>query len=299
MKNIMAGQYIPLRSKIESGFAIYQAHRRGDFSNPAADIAYHRSLLVDLAKYTNISIRAARTLDLGCGQKATQTALFHADGANATGIDVEVPTFKFGIGAFFQTLQRHGAERAFKSLARHVLFDGRFFSELSRLYGQPVSFEQLDVHIMDATATSFDDSTFDFVSSMAVFEHISDVPAAVQELNRILKPGGIAVITPHLFPSLSGGHCLEWLHPDQMPAKNVEPWDHLRDNLHPAGAYMNHMKLSEYRDIFRTLLNVVDEQVTREGEHYLAPQLEAELLKKGYSREDLLTRTVTFFARKK
>jgi SAM-dependent methyltransferase len=299
MKTIMAGQYIPLRSKIESGLAIYRAHRRGDFSNASHDIAYHRELIGYLEKYTGAAVNAARILDLGCGQTATQTALFHADGAKVTGIDVEVPTFAFGLGTFVRTLRLNGPERALKSLARHVLFDARFFGDLSKNYGREVSFKNLDVRVMDASAMEFHDSTFDFVASMAVFEHISDVPGALRELNRVLRPGGIAVITPHLFPSLSGGHCLEWLSPDLKAAPNVEPWDHLRKNEHPAGAYMNHMKLKEYRDHFRSALDVVEEKITTEGERYLTPELEAELTAKGYTREDLLTRTITFFARKK
>lgn len=299
MKTIMAGQYIPLRSKIESGLEIYRAHRRGDFSNPSHDIAYHRELIGYLEKYTGTSVSAARILDLGCGQTATQTALFQADGATVTGIDVEVPTFAFGIGTFIRTLRLNGPERALKSLARHVLFDGRFFRELSKHYGKEASFKHLDVRVMDATAMEFRDSTFDFVASMAVFEHISDVPGALRELNRVLKAGGIAVVTPHLFPSLSGGHCLQWLAPDLKAAANVEPWDHLRKNKHPAGAYLNRMKLQEYREHFHRILDVVEEKTTTEGERYLTPELEAELTAKGYTRADLLTRTITFFARKK
>lgn len=241
----------------------------------------------------------ARILDLGCGQTATQTALFAADGATATGIDIEIPTFSMGPRTFVRTLRRNGPERAFKSLARHMLFDGRLFRGLSREYGKAVTFDTLDVRVMDATAMDFADSTFDFVDSMAVFEHISDVPAAVRELNRVLKPGGIAVITPHLFPSLSGGHNLEWLWPDEQPGESVPPWDHLRDNRYPAGAYMNKMKLAEYRQHFHAGLDVVDEALVVEGERYLTPALEAELGASGYAREDLLTRTITFFARKK
>jgi hypothetical protein len=121
----------------------------------------------------------------------------------------------------------------------------------------------------------------------------------VREVNRVLRPGGIAVITPHLFPSLSGGHNLEWIWPDRQAAVNVEPWDHLRRNQHPAGAYMNRMKLGEYREHFGAEMKVIDESLFVEGARYLTPEIEAELGAKGYTREDLLTRTVTFFARKR
>ena len=43
----------------------------------------------------------------------------------------------------------------------------------------------------------------------------------------------------------------------------------------------------------------VVQQLVVEGERHLTPELEAELGAKGYTREDLLTRTVTFLARKK
>ncbi len=62
---------------------------------------------------------------------------------------------------------------------------------------------------------------------------------------------------------------------------------------------MNKLKIDDYRDVFRSEMDVVDEQVVVEGERLLTPELRDELGRKGYSREDLLTRTITFYARKK
>ena len=69
----------------------------------------------------------------------------------------------------------------------------------------------------------FEDSTFDFVHSMAVFEHIDDVPGAVRELNRVLKPGGIAVITPHLFASLQADITWSGSGPTSEEATRLSP----------------------------------------------------------------------------
>jgi len=44
----------------------------------------------------------------------------------------------------------------------------------------------------------FEDNTFDVVVSDQVFEHVQDYPAALSEIKRILKPGGMGV---HVFPS--------------------------------------------------------------------------------------------------
>ena len=298
MKSAMTTR-LPLRSKFESGLAILRSHRSGEFSNAPGSVRQYRALRGYLEQYAGVPLKGARVLDMGCGQTATMSLLFRAEGAHVTGIDIEVPTLRMGPGTFAEVWRRNGAERAFKSLARHLLFDGQFFHELAQELGRPVPIDGLDLRIMDATHMEFEDSTFDFVHSMAVFEHIDDVPGAVRELNRVLKPGGIAVITPHLFASLSGGHNLEWLRPDERGSDRVEPWDHLRGNRHPANAFMNKLKLSEYQAAFREIMEVVQEQSVVEGEYYLTKELEAELTAIGYSREDLLTRTVTFFARKR
>jgi len=44
----------------------------------------------------------------------------------------------------------------------------------------------------------FDDNTFDFIFSNQVLEHVQDYSAALEEMKRVLKPGGISL---HVFPS--------------------------------------------------------------------------------------------------
>jgi SAM-dependent methyltransferase len=290
---------LPLRSKLESGLAIFRAHRRGEFSNAPGSVSDYRELVGYLERYAGVPVKGARVLDIGCGQTGTLSLLFRAEGAHVTGIDIEVPTLRMGLRTFAEVWHRNGAERAFKSLVRHLLFDSKFIRELGQELGRPVPIDGLDLQVMDASRMEFEDSTFDFVHSMAVFEHIDDVRRAILELNRVLKPSGIAVITPHLFASLSGGHNLEWLWPDEQGSDKVDPWDHLREKRHPANTFMNELRLSEYQSAFREIMEVVDEQLIVEGAHYLTKELEAELTAAGYSREDLLTRTVTFFARKR
>ncbi len=53
----------------------------------------------------------------------------------------------------------------------------------------------------------FPDGFFDVVTSNQVFEHVTDLDAVLDEINRVLKPGGV---TLHLFPSrdvMREGHC--------------------------------------------------------------------------------------------
>jgi SAM-dependent methyltransferase len=239
-------------------------------------------------------------LEIGCGQRAAQTMLFTADGAQVIGIDAEVPTFAMDLKILSRIVRVNGLERAAKSLARHLLFDFPFFSELSRQYGKALPPPGVEVRLMDAASLDFPDNSFDFIFSTLVFEHIADVPAAVAELNRTLKPDGLAWINIHLFGSLSGGHHKEWTNPRTGRPRRVPPWDHLLENRHPADYSLNRLRLADYRRIFEARLHLVEESRVTEGEEFLTPALEKRLIQqKDYTREDLLTREAAFWCRKR
>jgi len=42
---------------------------------------------------------------------------------------------------------------------------------------------------------AFEDAFFDYVTMLAVVEHLDDVPAAFEEVRRVLKPGGSFILT--------------------------------------------------------------------------------------------------------
>jgi len=295
----MSSQKIPLRARIESSLSLLQTHRKERVQNAKNVVADHRILMGYLTKYLGLPVEQTRILEIGCGQTAIQTALFHTDGARVTGIDVEVPTFRMGFFLLLQVMRSNGFERALKSLARHLLFDKRYFGEVSKEYGKPIHFEGIDTRIMDATGMAFGERSFDFIFSRSVLEHVEDVESAVKEVNRVLSTEGIAVITVHLFPSLSGGHSAEWGDPDRAPSRRVPPWDHLRDNRFPQNTYLNKLKITDYRHIFYGNTGVLNEQTLRGGEKVLTAELEEELGSKGYTREDLLTSTIIFCIRKR
>ena len=57
----------------------------------------------------------------------------------------------------------------------------------------------LQYQVEDALRLSYSDNSFDLITSVDVIEHVGDPERMVQEISRVLKPGGIALIT---FPSL-------------------------------------------------------------------------------------------------
>jgi SAM-dependent methyltransferase len=298
-KTSMADQPIGIWNRFVSSRNILRAYRKGQFGNAEKDAKHHETLCGTLKEYAGVPLKEARILDIGCGQMAQQVAMFSADGARITGIDIEIPTYRMNPKVFFESLKQNGFERAVKSLVRHALFDGGFIKDLSRVYGMPIPFTNLDCKIMSALALQFPDEHFDFVFSDCVFEHIENVPKAIQELNRVLKKTGIARITIHLFSSLSGGHNLDWSNPDTAPSKTVPPWDHLLENNYPANAFLNKLRLGQFRHMFRDGMSLVKEQTAQQGAGLLTEEFFSFLSAKGYTREDLLTHAVTFICRKK
>jgi len=58
----------------------------------------------------------------------------------------------------------------------------------------------------NVTALPFREASFDLVTSVAAFEHFLDVPRVIDELHRVVRPGGLVWACIHLFSSPSGGH---------------------------------------------------------------------------------------------
>ncbi len=77
---------------------------------------------------------------------------------------------------------------------------------------------------MNATSLKFPDAFFDAVLSISTFEHISDVSAALAEVDRVLKPGGWALISFEPIWSCSYGH---HLHHFGSCSDLIPPWSHL------------------------------------------------------------------------
>src|SRR2546426_995789 len=112
-----------------------------------------------------------RVLDYGCGQGEVVAA------GLKRGLDIYGTDVFYGGG--------HGQREA---VARRGLLDTRVFE-------------------MNHGKMPFDDGFFDFVFHNQVFEHVPDLDQVLQEIRRVLKPGGVML---SLFPSrdvLREGHC--------------------------------------------------------------------------------------------
>jgi arsenite methyltransferase len=103
-----------------------------------------------------------RVLDIGCGPGFLTGEVAAEVGPNgwASGVDISESVL---------------------AVARH------------RSAGQPYA-AWIDFTEGDAIALPFPDASFDAAVATQVYEYVRDVPAALAELNRVLRPGGRAVI---------------------------------------------------------------------------------------------------------
>jgi SAM-dependent methyltransferase len=231
-----------------------------------------------------------RVLDLGCGGRAGVVLALHTLGVPVTGIDYDVVAPRPSLSNWAKIARQNGIERALKTVGRQLLFDTSYYRRVQRILGKKLRWDALDVRTMDARHLEFDDGAFSFVFSAAVFEHISDIDRATAELRRVLRPGGYAYILTHLFPSLSGGHALDWADPDEAPRVEtpVPPWDHLRKQLHPAHVYLNKLRADDYIKAFGQCFEIAQHEYITEGFDLLTPELRAEL--SDWTEDDLTRR---------
>jgi SAM-dependent methyltransferase len=77
---------------------------------------------------------------------------------------------------------------------------------------------------MDAEALPFEAGQFDLIVSLSTFEHFFDGAKVLQEMHRVLRPGGSALISFQPVWTSSYGHHLHHVEP---VAALIPPWAHL------------------------------------------------------------------------
>ena len=256
------------------------------------------SLAEGLQRRGLIEMDQLRVLDIGCGDRAPVALLFAAHGAEVSAIDL-LPVRLGGRRPLMPILMlfESGPAAAMRLLVRDLAHTYFYWRELSLLAGRDLPFSAVDLYEMDAEKLLFTDESFDVVVSSAVWEHIRDVRAATREVNRVLRPGGRAVIQAAHFPSLGGGHHAEWHSLDPNNARTVRPWDHVRAGALPLPLFCNRWRAEQFREVFESELNLQDWELGKpEGHAFLTDELRAEL--GDYDDQELLVSSATAWALK-
>ena len=246
-----------------------------------------------------------RTLEVGFGARPWALIALLGMGADAWGVDVEVPVLD-GSRAELSAIRRaNGWERALKSGVRHALFDRReqraMRAELERRgWTRPAPRERFIV--ADASELRWEADDLDLIVSEDVFEHIppEGLEKLVPTMAGWLRPDGLALVCPNVFTGITGGHQLDWNRfsfTQPSPRRHTPPWDHLRGRTQPANTYLNGLSRADYRELFSPSFEIVEEIVKLPdlGRELLTDAVRAEL--RAWPEEELFSNQVLFVLR--
>lgn len=260
------------------------------------DYAFFKNLVNVIEKHLKKRVSDCSILEIGCGQRFPITLLLNTIGAKIIGIDADYIDPNFSFKKLVNIFKHNGFERLIKTLIRHIFYDKAYYKNISRQFGKTLIFKNIDIRLMDVCSLNFTSNIFDCIFSNAVFEHLYDVNKACEEISRVIKNGGLIYISIDLFPSLSGGHNLEWTYLDNIHNNKVPPWDHLRNNLYPSHVFLNKFSERDYLEIFKKYFTILDISYDYEGEDYLTEEILEEL--HNFSKDDLLKRNIKVIMQK-
>lgn len=100
--------------------------------------------------------------------------------------------------------------------APESFFENTFRSKFGSYETADIEMDGVD-HIVDLQSLPFDSGTYDLVYASHVLEHVRDDHAAIAEIRRILKPGGLAVLPV----PLAGDTTIEYPTPNPLESMHV------------------------------------------------------------------------------
>jgi SAM-dependent methyltransferase len=230
--------------------ALYRIKRRdvpGQVAVVAARLQQADREVVDLL---GAPLEGGDVLVIGPGQQLSEMIYWSQHRNRVVGIDLDPYPSDPSPVDYLRMLRNDGLIRTAKTLGRRLTgIDRAYRRELRRQidhHGQG----RTTVRSMDAGRTTFDDASFDLAYSRSVFEHLRDPGAAIEEIGRVLRPGGVAHIELHLYTSDSGVHDARIFAGDR---EELPYWSHLRpahaERVRP-NSYLNELRLHEWEALF-------------------------------------------------
>lgn len=300
---------LPLSRKLGEGLQLFGEYRRRARGGYAFDSLFEDAAEYDrlLRRYAGIGLGEARVFEIGFGARPYRQMVLHSMGVDARGVDAEVPILDGRAAEFIAMIRRNGAERAAKSVLRHLLFDRgerRALAATIRRHGYAPRLDSARLIIDDAGGLELPASSLDLVFSEDVFEHVrrDGLERLVPRMATWLRPGGLALIRPNIFTGIVGGHLLEWSRASLSEGdrrRRSEPWEHLRKRRLAANTYLNEMTRAQYRELFERSFEILEEQVAQPdlGRGYLDERARADLV--AWPDEELFSNQTLFVLRKR
>jgi SAM-dependent methyltransferase len=229
---------------------LYRLHAQDLEQRVRNSIEDARRVQARLEDRFGIQLRGLKMLEIGPGQFLGQLTYF-ATRNEVVGIDRDIIVQGFKPLSYVHMLSSNGPSRTLKTLGRKLLGVDRQYSYYLKKELGVNSLPKISVHAMDACATDFPSGSFDCVYTRAVLHHLPNPEKAVDEIVRVLRPGGVAYISLHPYTSQTG--CLDpRIYTPQRDV--VLGWPHLRPKLqsrvHPSNVYLNGLRVDEWKRLF-------------------------------------------------
>lgn len=307
MRSSSSLRTLPLSLKIKEALQLLRMHlerRQLDVARyPYDDLISEYSSILE--RHGGRSIDGQRVLEIGFGARPFRLAWLFNRGIDVTGVDLDMPLIKWTPRNVLRIARKSGWMRAIKSAVRYFLSDTkewRFLAELfKKEHGADFRFPSDRLIVADATTQAFWDRVgkFDLIYSEDVFEHIpkAALKNLVERMSAALNPNGLAIIRPNVFTGIIGGHQLEWYAhrlPETDAVRSTEPWEHLRQNRHPANTYLNGMTRREYVALFEPHFEILENRAMYPdlGREYMTDAIRAEL--SAYGDDELFSNSTLF-----
>ena len=228
-------------------FRIRTKNLAGDVAEAAKGA---RSFDAEVAEHLGSGLAGKKILIVGPGQTLREWWSFSSLGADVVGIDLDVVPVGLDALAYYRLLRKNGPMRFAKTVGRKVLgIDRAFERGLARALGVP-RLKPGKLVAADATELPFSAGSFDVVFSFSVFEHLTEPDKVMREIARVLRPGGFAHISVHLYAAEGGCHDLRIFSGNRA---GIPLWAHLRPaqkHLVEEACYMNMLRASDFERMF-------------------------------------------------
>jgi len=241
-----------------------------------------------LQTYVGRNLDGSRAFEIGFGARPLRLFALAACRVDVTGSDLDVPLLRCTPHEIAAIVRRNGMERAIKSILRFWIFDiaeRRALRKALRERGRHLAIRPDRLHVGDAASMEIPPQSLDFIYSEDVFEHIplESLRRLVPKMAGWLKPGGLALICPNVFPGIVGGHLADWFPnvvTDTGRRRRSEPWEHLRKRRFRPNTYLNELSRATYRELFTSCFEILEERVRHPdlGREYLIGETAAELV---------------------
>ena len=237
------------RNFVSDAWRLYRVRMNGLDDSVRSAVAQKTAVGRAFYDATGEALKDRAVLVIGAGQTSREVFAFGVDN-QVTAIDLDVIPHGWNPGPYVQLLRQNGPTRTAKTIGRKVLgVDRKFTRAMCRALDverpNPANYLQ-----MDASAMTFADASFDVVYSFSVFEHLTEPSVVLDEVIRVLRPGGLAAISLHLYSSEGGCHDLRIFAGDRA---SIPYWAQLRPaQKHSVieSCYMNEWRLGQWRTLF-------------------------------------------------